>query len=192
MRNLKSGIESPRILIPVNFLRDHSRIRVYLFGTLEKIRLSQAFLHFHNKPAQRSTEEDSSEGRLHRVTVISTQNRKIILSPWASSSVWEQRNVPTWKNDNKKKGDKESDRDIWKLYVSPSTMGKIFSLMNQDEYTPVPITLQPRSPYFALLDFCHFKANEMSERQGRNRRKREIENDDAVRGVSSVSTHDRC
>lgn len=38
--------------------------------------------------------------------------------------------------------------------------------MNQDEYTPVPITLQPRSPYFALLDFCHFKANEMSERQG--------------------------
>lgn len=48
--------------------------------------------------------------------------------------------------------------------------------MNQDEYTPVPITLQPRSPYFALLDFCHFKANEMSERQerdGRGRRKRE-------------------
>lgn len=30
----------------------------------------------------------------------------------------------------------------------------------------MPITLQPRSPYFALLDFCHFKANEMSERQG--------------------------
>lgn len=54
-------------------------------------------------------------------------------------------------------------------------MGKIFSLMNQDEYTPVPITLQPRSPYFALLDFCHFKANETSERQGRDRRKSEIE-----------------
>lgn len=77
--------------------------------------------------------------------------------------------------DNEKKGDEESDRDIRRLYVSLSTMGKIFSLMNQDEYTPVPITLQPRSPYFALLDFCHFKANEMSERQGRNRRKREIE-----------------
>lgn len=39
----------------------------------------------------------------------------------------------------------------------------------------MPITLQPRSPYFALLDFCHFKANEMSERQGRDRRKSEIE-----------------
>lgn len=36
--------------------------------------------------------------------------------------------------------------------------------MNQAEYTPVPITLQPRSPYLALLDFCHFKANEMPER----------------------------
>lgn len=34
--------------------------------------------------------------------------------------------------------------------------------MNQDECTPVPITLQPRSPYFysSTLDFCHFKANE--------------------------------
>jgi len=40
----------------------------------------------------------------------------------------------------------------------------------------VPITLEPRSPYFALLDFCHFKANEISERQeGRRRKERKSE-----------------
>lgn len=60
-------------------------------------------------------------------------------------------------------GERRKER---RSYVSPSTMGKIFSLMNQDECTRVPITLQPRSPYFALLDFCHFKANETLERQG--------------------------
>lgn len=74
-------------------------------------------------------------------------------------------------------------------------MGKIFSLMNQDEYTPVPITLQPRSPYFALLDFCHFKANETSEEQKKDREKeseRGRGEDSSLREDASVGIHDRC
>lgn len=69
-----------RTLIPVNSLRDYSRIRVYSSVILEKIRLSQAFLRF--TISLRGAEEVlPPEGRLHRVTVISTRNRKIILSP---------------------------------------------------------------------------------------------------------------
>lgn len=106
-----------------------------------------------------------------------------------------RRNIPNGKKNGGQRKEREwgeRDGDIRRLYVSPSTMGKIFSLMNQDEYTPVPITLQPRSPYFALLDFCHFKANEMSERQGRNRRKRRNREDGPLWEVSSVGTRDRC
>lgn len=77
----------------------------------------------------------------------------------------EKRYRKRWRG-RKKERERKRERES-RCYVSPSTMGKIFSLMNQDECTPVPITLQPRSPYFALLDFCHFKANEMLERQGR-------------------------
>jgi len=44
----------------------------------------------------------------------------------------------------------------------------------------VPITLEPRSPYFALLDFCHFKASEISERQG------QLEKREKERGVLLV------
>lgn len=82
-----------------------------------------------------------------------------------------------WKNEGRREEKEERERKTKRAtdirgYVSLSTIGKIFSLMKQDEYTPVPITLQPRSPYFALLDFCHFKANEMSERQGQARRRR--------------------
>ena len=65
------------------------------------------------------------------------------------------------KKEEKEERERERKREAT---VSPSTMGKIFSLMNQDECTPVPITLQPRSPYFALLDFCHFKASGTSGR----------------------------
>lgn len=123
------------------------------------------------------------------MTVISTRNRKnIYLGVSKRQAHRERRSVyPTWKNGRRRRKEGKTKRatEIFGgCTVSPSTMGKIFSLMNQDEYTPVPITLEPRSPYFALLDFCHFKANELPERQGRNRRKRETERGwPAVRGL---------
>lgn len=76
---MKFGIEN-RTLIRVNSLRDHSRIRTYSFGTLEKIRLSQAFPRFTISHRGNGTGENRPEGRVTSRVTVSTRNKKIILS----------------------------------------------------------------------------------------------------------------
>jgi len=81
IRNIKSGLKvghSSRS-IPFEITRELGSIRSRHSRRLDCHKLFYVST-FHNKPAQRSAEEDLPEGRLHQVTVISTRNRKIILS----------------------------------------------------------------------------------------------------------------
>jgi len=123
---------------------------------------------------------------LHRVTVSTRKkNNSFPITGAASDGTCGKSCATTKERQRERERERERGRESARKRDRPrlrkplSTAGKIFSLMNQDEYTPVPITLEPRSPYFALLDFCHFKANEISERQeqgagGRKERARSL------------------